>query len=1185
MIRYNVYIVLTISILLESAANVAAQTPDNSSVRPAATAQPLPAAYTGSFINYIRIWEPNMPTSDPATVAIATTGEVKLTTQYFDGLGRPVQTVIRAVSPNGKDLVAPVTYNSFGREQYKYLPYVPQDANNTSSDGSFKKNSFNGQQAFYQNASLNPAASGETIYYSQTEYEASPLNRVLKAYAPGNSWALEGGNKPVEQQYLTNSAADEVRIWDMPTSGNIPTSATNRVYGAGMLYKSVSKDEKGLRAVEFKDKDNRVVLKRVELTSSAADGHLNWLSTYYVYDDLGRLRFVISPKAVDLVKSNWVIDANIANELCFQYTYDDRDRMITKKVPGADPVEMVYDLRDRLVFTRDANMRNATDKKWLVTFYDALNRPTMTALYASGATRETLQASMNTATSNTQSINFTIPGKANLVLGSYDGLTHLYQATGSIELVDGFDSGSGADIVFEINTGINQGQVSVNATNPLPNIDVNALTPLTYTFYDNYSFPGVQAAETADFSKPQPGSNLYAEPVNATSSMTKGLVTGTKVRVLGTNDWLTTTTYYNDKGRVIQMVADNAAGGRDVVTNLYDFSGKLLSSYVRHRNPRSGGTPQTTVLTMQQYDAAGRLKTVKKRLNDNSAWERIIADNIYDELGQLQTKHLGINGSNAPLESQLYEYNIRGWLKAINKNYVNTPGSISNWFGQELSYDYGFTQNQFNGNIAGSKWKSGGDKIARAYGYSYDNVNRLTAAEFRQQNDGSTNWTKDQKDFSVSGISYDANGNIGAMTQKGMIGTAVATIDQLTYSYRTGSNKLVAVTDPVNTVSAKLGDFNNGANSGDDYDYDLNGNLTKDLNKNIAAISYNHLNLPESIIVSGKGSVQYQYDALGNKLKKTVIDNTSTPSKTRVTDYIAGFVYQDNVQELVSHEEGRMRPVFANGQLSKYVYDYFLKDHLGNVRTVLTDQQDLSIYTATMETQQAATEAALFSNIEETRAVKPVGYPEDETTPQNQYVAKLNAKDGGKKVGPSLVLKVMAGDTIQIGARAFYKSTGPKNNKGVSPEDMVASLVQAFGGSSSAGSSHGTGHAETLSPFRQLNGNDYLRLKERDADQYQQDKPKAYLNFVLFDDQFNLVEENSGVRQVKGEPDELQTLAVDKMVMEKSGFLYVYTSNETEQDVLFDNVTVLAESGPLLEETHYYPFGLTMAGISSNALK
>ncbi|ACU62082.1 DUF6443 domain-containing protein [Chitinophaga pinensis] len=1141
-------------------------------IRTTATPVAVPAAYTNTQTNYVRTWEPDMPLTDPAAVVSAArkAREVKQTTQYLDGLGRPLQTVSKATSPNGRDIVVPVVYDAYGREEFKYLPYVQQ----TASDGKFKMAPFSAQRDFYKNGVLNPGVAEDSIYYSRTQYESSPLNRPLKGYAPGSSWAA----KPAETRYLVNTVSDSVRIWNMGTV--VPTSNSN--YGAGQLQKNVSIDEHGSQVVEFKDKEDRVVLKKVQIANNPGTGHIGWLCTYYVYDNLGMLRFVIPPLAVEAIKGGWTISTVVANELCFQYQYDTRQRMTLKQVPGAGALLMVYDVRDRLVFTQDSVQRAKSPMEWLVTFYDDINRPTMTAIYKATATRDTLQARTNRAPTY-QSVSYVQAAKADLALYSHDG-TPLYTATNSIELLDGFDTNGSGDTEAKIDGSVTGDTNIITASNPLPNIPASALTPLSYTFYDNYNYSGKLAFVGTDTGKLLAADTLYPERLPITN-VTQGLVTGSKIRVLGTEKWLTTTTYYDDKARAIQVVSENNLGGKDVFNTLYSFKGLVLGTYLRHQNPKSSMS-QSTLLTTMTYDHGGRLLTVRKRLNDDVNQEKLIASNSYDELGQLRLKRLGVTSSGSMIDSLNYTYNIRGWLQGINKNFVNSGTSTSNWFGQELSYDYGFDSAQYNGNISGVKWKTRADS-AWAYGYNYDKANRLAGAYFTQKNGGS--WAQDKKNFSVSNLSYDANSNIKTMLQKGMVGTTSKTIDSLIYSYSANSNKLAGVRDIDSSItkSAQLGDFIDGNTGATDYGYDGNGNLISDLNKRITSISYNHLNLPSVITITGKGTITYQYDASGNKLSKTVLDNSGSSPKTTVTDYAGAFVYRQDSLELIGHEEGRIRPIYKSGQPIVYAYDYFEKDHLGNVRTVLTDQTDFTMYAATMETEAAPQEAALFSNVEETRAEKPSGYPEDQTTEENKSVAKLNAKQGGKKIGPSLVLRVMAGDTVQINAKAFYKSQGPTDNTAkAAVEDMIAGLVQAFGSSVGESDLHASEVVSNNTPFNaDFYNNDYQRLKEKSQANEESNRPKAYLNFVLFDDDFKLVKDNSGVRQIKADPNELQELGVDKMAVAKSGFLYVYTSNESQQDVFFDNVVLGLSSGPLLEETHYYPFGLTMAGISTNALK
>ncbi|WP_212002738.1 DUF6443 domain-containing protein [Chitinophaga sp. HK235] len=1098
---------------------------------------------------------------------------------YIDGLGRPVQTVVVQGSGDKRDLVTPVAYDIYGRVVTKYLPYV--DAGSTAY-GSFRENAYTDQSGFYSPANTTVKDVARDPYpYEQRFLEFSPMNRPLEMGAAGQSWQPASGHavRTIQSQ---NTPEESVMHWTI-TGNALPVAAD---YQAGDLYKTITIDGQGRKKVEYRDRENKVVLRKVQLQDNPEAGHNGWLCTYYVFDDFNRLRYVIPPKAVTAISSSWSLSLNgVLEELCFVYTYDAKGRMITKKVPGAAVVEMVYDSRDRLVFSNDGNLRDK--HQWMTTFYDARNRPVMTALYTdASATRTSLQAQMDNAVNTNIDLTYTFPGTEELELASFDGKP-LYQARKSITLMNGFDTQVSGQTDLRIDSLLNGGTQVTTVANPLPGIAESALTRLTYTFYDDYTYAGVLPAMPQDFSVPQAGSSTTAVPVTAVSKMTRGLVTGTRVRVLGTDQWLTTTPYYTDKGQPLQIISENNRGGKDVATNLYDFEGKILSSYVRNSNPASAATPETRILTVMNYDHSGRLLDISKQLNNTGPLKKIV-QNQYNTLGQLTTKTLGDN-----LDNLVYDYNIRGWLLGANRSYVKSV-SGGNYFGFELAYDQpasvidgsNYIKPQYNGNIAGTSWRSKGDQIRRKYDYSYDNTNRLTGADFNQQNTEGAPWTQDKANFTVNNLTYDENGNILTMKQKGVSAGEVIDLDDLKYGYNGLTNKLHYVTDKSNNPQSTLGDFKEiTKDESQDYWYDLNGNMTRDNNKNIASISYNHLNLPERISIPNKGTIRYSYNAAGIKLRKTVNDSTVTPALVTTTDYLSGFEYKNDTLQHIAHEEGRIRAVVQPNTPVAFVYDYFEKDHLGNIRVVLTEQTSAATYVATMESGSAAKESALFSNLEDTRSPKPVGYPSGEAN--NKAVAKLNAQGGGKKIGPSIVLRVMAGDTIQLGAKAFYKSGAPanKSNNTAAPETMLADLIAAFGGNATGEASHGGPAPIAQTPFNaNFYNHDYQRLKDKNPDEQKPNKPKAYLNFVLFDEQFKLVEQNSGVKQLKEEPDQLQTLTQDKMPISKSGFLYVYTSNESAQDVYFDDVVVTHATGPVLEETHYYPFGLTMAGISSNAL-
>ncbi|MCK7560243.1 DUF6443 domain-containing protein [Chitinophaga sedimenti] len=248
--------IITSAVLLALSGTVFGQNAPNGSTQPSATPDTtLPAYMSGIKINYVRSWQPSKAITDPNTVV--TSGlvkDVKESTQYLDGLGRPLQSVTKAISPNGKDIVAPVTYDAYGQERFKFLPYEAGTGN-----GQFKMAPFTEPATFYSTQ-----YPGESIFYSKTDFEGSPLHRPLKQMAPGNSWA--GSGNGVSQQYLVNTADDNVRIWDITSDPAAVPVARSTPYQAGLLFKNVTIDEAQHKVEEYKNKEGQVILKKCRLT-------------------------------------------------------------------------------------------------------------------------------------------------------------------------------------------------------------------------------------------------------------------------------------------------------------------------------------------------------------------------------------------------------------------------------------------------------------------------------------------------------------------------------------------------------------------------------------------------------------------------------------------------------------------------------------------------------------------------------------------------------------------------------------------------------------------------------------------------------------------------------------------------------------------------------------------------------
>ncbi|MBB6126348.1 DUF6443 domain-containing protein [Mucilaginibacter lappiensis] len=643
-------------------------------------------------------------TSTPRTAmgAFSTAGltgcDLMQTVQYFDGLDRPLQTVQVKGSAGSKDVVQSFVYDQFGREVQKYLPYAA-----TTADGSYKTDALTtGINNFYNpggsGVSGTQQSTGGIVYnpnpYSIINFEASPLNRVLEQGAPGTPWQPVAGNTTghtMKMGYTMNnlkafsmsdtSISMRVTLYNATINSDQSRTLTigntsGNYYPANQLYVTVSKDEnwkdtgfgnsRGGTTEEYKDKEGHVVLKR---TFNYTGGALQMLSTYYVYDDLGSLAFVLSPQSGADAGITSANNQTVLDNLCYQYRYDERNRLSRKKLPGKGWEYMVYNKLDQPVLSQDAIQR--TSNQWTVTKYDALGRVIMTGLWTDGSALSQSQLQTNIYNANQWDTRNTSDTNTGYSITSYPALSSY----------------------------------------------------LSINYYDDYSFSNITGLPAAFSTMPSGVSTQTRELL--TASKTNILES--------TNMLWDVSYYDGFGRNIQTYKQHYLGGGTpnvnnyDVVTTGYDFTNAVTSATRQHYNTTNTTSPVLTIANLYYYDHMGRKVQTKEQINGGTPV--LLSQTDYNEIGQLKTKHLhSTNSGSSFLQNISYAYNERGWLSQVND--PTAAPATDKLFSMALNYNTPVPVHngspQYNGNIAEQLYNKGtaGQKYVT---YNYDQLNRLIA--------------------------------------------------------------------------------------------------------------------------------------------------------------------------------------------------------------------------------------------------------------------------------------------------------------------------------------------------------------------------------------------------------------------------------------------------------------------------
>ncbi|PWV56687.1 RHS repeat-associated core domain-containing protein [Chitinophaga sp. S165] len=435
----------------------------------------------------------------------------------------------------------------------------------------------------------------------------------------------------------------------------------------------------------------------------------------------------------------------------------------------------------------------------------------------------------------------------------------------------------------------------------------------------------------------------------------------------------------------------------DLGTKQFDYQYDLVSGKVNKVRYQKGQSDQ--FLYGYEYDAENRLTKAVTGINSVSkdGWEIEVphADAAYRYFlhGPLARTELG----NEQLVQGLdYAYTLQGWLKGVNGNYLSPQSEIGGDGAQNpVARDaYAYSLDYFKGdykaigsgaNAFSLKWTDGqstdagrdlfNGNIARStlaqkrvavqptvgYSYRYDQLNRLKGMRQHLLADGATDWSPSLRDEFKEDITYDGNGNILSYIRNGS--SRSIAMDQLTYNYSRDAagnllnNRLSHVVDAANDAAYTEDLKTQTANN---YLYDNIGNLIFDKKGDVDVIKWNLYGKIEKITKSDGSSLEYRYDAAGNRVYKLYTNGTIKESTWYVRDaqgnVLAVYGNKDNDSRIYWKEQhlyGSSRLGIWNTDtdvtepstvrsdvnwLKKGNKRYELTNHLGNVLATISDK-------------------------------------------------------------------------------------------------------------------------------------------------------------------------------------------------------------------------------------------------------